>query len=166
MQKRITQKSIPRKKGMSNDAQQKLVEQYLDGRDKPVLISKQEIVLVGIDACVPVRNQTSFKQEKSTFDIIWNCIMGTPVPENHMLQKYSKDYLVKKAKAEYGLTWYYDVLSVYSAFCRSRVSLLNLIEWECYADDSWRSLFRRYKTEQELLTIFRWPSMTSIHGTV
>jgi hypothetical protein len=144
---------------MNSEQQQRLVEQYLD--TKSTLPSKQDIVLV--DSFQPVRNRTSREQEERVFAILWDMISETSVPEEHILMKYKTDYLVGKAKAEYGLLWYYEVIAAYSAYRRSHVSLLNLIEWKCYADESMRQLFRRYKSEQELSSIFRWPSKTSIH---
>lgn len=116
----------------------------------------------------PLRNQTTLKQERATYDLFKQLVQGKDVPVTHTLRKLKlntdedngKDWaIIPKLVTEFGL-YEHTVKQVYNSYLSSgptgaRMGIIIL----SITDDSLCGLIRRYATQDELKTVFNWPSI-------
>lgn len=116
---------------------------------------------------IPLRNQTSLKQERATYELFKQLVQGRDVPMDHTLRKLklnaSEDNgrawaIIPKLVQEYGL-YEHTVKQIYNSYLSSgangaRMGIIIL----SITDDSLCGLIRRYSTQVEMQTVWNWPS--------
>ena len=115
-----------------------------------------------------LRNQTTFKQERATYDLFKSLVQGKDVPATHILRKLkltgNEDNgkawaVIPKLVQEFGL-YEHTVKQVYNSFlsrgtegARMGIIILSI------TDESLCGLIRRYATQEELERLFNWPTI-------
>lgn len=117
---------------------------------------------------MPLRNQTTLKQERAVYELFKQLVQGKDVPATHILRrlklKGNEDNgkawrIIPKLFQEFGL-YEHTVKQIYNSFlsngangARMGIIILSI------TDESVCGLVRRYATQEELQTLFNWPTI-------
>lgn len=117
---------------------------------------------------MPLRNQTTLKQERATYELFKQLVQGRDVSLTHTLRKLKLNTdeddgkawrIIPKLVQEFGL-YEHTVKQIYNSYLNSgaegaRMGIIIL----SITDDSLCGLIRRYASSEELKTIFNWPEI-------